>query len=151
MAADAITASMRGPMVGTVVSRGRLVDRHGERLAQLQTMIARRGSPVLELEIELEIERLPEGNPWNSYYGARLAWTDETSDVFQGVGLCRQPSEGNYLEAPHYLDVRSPRTRLTILPGGLPYHRRYGLRKLDTLLVVAGETARKFRLGIGVE
>ena len=94
MAADEITPSMPAPMVGRVVSRGRLMDRDGSRLARfVQTMTARRGSPILELEIELEIERMPEGNPWNSYYAARLAWTDETADVSQGVGLCRQPSE----------------------------------------------------------
>jgi alpha-mannosidase len=33
----------------------------------------------------------------------------------------------------------------------LPYHRRFGPRKLDTLLVVQGETARSFSLGIGID
>ncbi len=152
MAADEISARMLNPMVGMIVSRGRLVDRQGERVAQfVQTTIARRGSPVLELEIELDLKRLPDPNPWKSYFAVRFAWSDETADVFQGVGLCRQPSDGKFLESPHFIDIRSPRTRLTVLPAGLPYHRRFGLRKLDTLLVVHGETARKFRLGIGVD
>jgi alpha-mannosidase len=152
MAADEITASMLGPMVGRIVSRGRLMDREGKRVASfVQTMTVRRGSPMLELEIELDLKRLPERNPWKSYCAVRFAWSDETADVFQGVGFCRQPSDGKYLESPHFIDIRSPRTQLTILPGGLPYHRRYGIRKLDTLLVVHGETARKFRLGIGVD
>jgi alpha-mannosidase len=143
---------MLGPMVGRVVSRGRLVDRRGKRIARFtQTMIARRGSPVLELEIELELKRLPEPEPWKSYYAVRLAWSDETIDLLQGVGLSGQPSEGKYLEAPHFLEIRSPKTRLAVLSAGLPYHRRFGFRKLDTLLVVHGETARKFRLGIGVD
>jgi alpha-mannosidase len=152
MAADEISASLLGPMKGMIVSRGRLMDREGNRLARfVQTMIARRGSPILEIQIELDIKRLPEGNPWASYYAARFAWTDETADVFQGVGFCRQPSEGKFLEAPHFIDIRSPRTELTLFPCGLPYHRRFGIRKLDTLLVVPGESARSFRLGIGVD
>jgi alpha-mannosidase len=152
MAADEITASMLGPMVGRIVSRGRLMDRAGKRLASfVQTMIVRRGSPLLELEIDLDLKRLPEPSPWKSYCAIRFAWSDETADVFHGVGLCRQPSDGKFLESPHFIDIRSPRTQLTILSGGLPYHRRYGVRKLDTLLVVHGETARKFRLGIGVD
>jgi len=152
MAADEISASMLGPMAGKIVSRGRLMDREGNRLARfVQTTIARRGSPILELQIELDIKRLPEGNPWASYYAARFAWSDETADVFQGVGLCRQPSEGKFIEAPHFIDIRSPRTQLTVFPCGLPYHRRFGIRKVDTLLVVPGETARTFRLGIGVD
>jgi alpha-mannosidase len=152
MAADEITASRLGPMEGRIVSRGRLVHRSGEQIARfVQTMTARRGSPVLELEIELDIQRLPEPSPWRSYYAVRFAWSDETADVFQGVGLCRQPSDGKYLESPHFIEIAAPKTRLTVFPAGLPYHRRFGLRKLDTLLVVHGETARKFRLGIGVD
>jgi len=152
MTADDISASMSGSMKGVIVSRGRLLDREGKRLARfVQTMTARRGSPILEIQIELDIKRVPDGNPWATYYGARFAWTDETADVFQGVGLCRQPCEGKIVEAPHFIDIRSPRTQITILPGGHPFHRRFGLRKLDTLLVVPGETARTFRLGIGVD
>jgi hypothetical protein len=71
--------------------------------------------------------------------------------VTQGLGFCRQPAEGKVLESPHFIDIHSPRTRFTVLPAGLPYHRRFGLRKLDTLLVVHGETARKFRLAVGVD
>jgi alpha-mannosidase len=41
--------------------------------------------------------------------------------------------------------------RTTLLTGGLPFHRRLGVRKLDTLLSVRGETARSFRLGIGID
>lgn len=152
MAVDEISAGMLGPMVGRVISRGRLVDRAGKRVARFaQTMIARRGSPVLELEIELDIKRMPEPHAWKSYYAVRFAWTDETADLMQGVGLCPQPCEGKYLESPHFLEIRSPKTKLTVFPGGLPYHRRFGFRKLDSLLVVHGETARKFRLGIGVD
>lgn len=152
MAADEITSRMSSPMVGTIVSRGRLVDRQGERVGRfVQTMIARRGSPLLEVEIELDLARSPEPDPRKSYVAARFAWSDETADVFQGVGLCRQPSDGKFLESPHFIEIHAPKTRLTIFPAGLPYHRRFGLRKLDTLLVVHGETARKFRFGIGVD
>jgi alpha-mannosidase len=152
MAADELTVAEAGPLVGRIESRGRLLDREGRLLARfLQSAQARRGSRVLELEIELDIERLPESDAWDSYYASRFAWADETADLYQSVGLTGRACEENFLEAPHFLDVRTPRTRLTILTGGLPYHRRFGLRKLDTLLVVAGERARQFRLGIGVD
>ena len=152
IAADEITVGPLSPMRGSITSRGRLVDRAGTRLAGfVQTVTVQRGCPVLEIDVELDIERLPEGNPWDCYYASRFAWTDENAEVFQGVGLCRQPSEGKCLESPQFFDIRSQRTQLTLLAAGLPYHRRWGLRKLDTLLVVAGERARKFRFGIGVD
>ena len=61
------------------------------------------------------------------------------------------PSDTTRLEAPHFIDLRAGKTRTTILTGGLPYHRRWGLRKLDTILSVRGETERTFRLGIGID
>ncbi len=55
------------------------------------------------------------------------------------------------IEAPHFVEIRSEPLRTAILCGGLPYHRRIGLRKLDTLLIVQGETAMRFRLGVGID
>ena len=55
------------------------------------------------------------------------------------------------IESPQFLDIRRAGQRTTLLCGGLPYHRRLGERKLDTLLVVRGETARSFRLGLGID
>lgn len=152
MAADEMEAMMQGPMVGRLITRGRLMDREGNPVARfVQNLTVRRGSPILEIDIELEISRPPEPDPWNSYYAVRFAWTDESADVLRGVGLCSQATSGRVLETPYYVDIRSARTRFTILPAGLPYHRRFGLRKLDTLLVVQGETARRFHLEIGVD
>jgi alpha-mannosidase len=152
MSADEIRITSPGPVMGEIVSSGKITDRQGLRLAGFkQTARAWRGCRVLELEIELDIDRQPDPNPWNSYYACRFAWSDETSSLFRGVNLTTQPTELTRLESPHFIDIRSDTLRTTILCGGLPYHRRIGLRKLDTLLVVQGETARSFRLGIGID
>ena len=116
----------------------------------VQTVEARRGSRVLELGIDLDVQQQPGPDPWNSYYAARFAWGDATADVYRSVSLASRPAERPQLEAPHFVDIRTEGARTTILTGGLPYHRQFGLRKLDTLLVVRGETARSFRLGIGL-
>jgi alpha-mannosidase len=94
---------------------------------------------------------LPEGDPWTTYYAARFAWSDSTADLYKGIGTTTLLGQSPQLEAPYFVDVRSEKTNTTILTGGLPYHRRFGLRKLDTLLLVPGETQRRFRLGIGVD
>ena len=151
MAADELSIISDGPLVGQMRSRGRLLDREGRRLARfVQTTRVERGSRVLEMDIELDIEREPGDRPWDSYYAARFAWGDATADFLRGVGLTSQPSDAAQIEAPYFAEVRAEKGQTTILTGGLPYHRRLGLRKLDTLLVVRGETARRFRLGIGV-
>ena len=152
MAADELTVTSAGPMLGEIVSRGRLLDREGRRVAGFrQTSRAWRGSRILELEIELEIDRFPGDNPWDSYYAGRFAWKDEAASLQRGTNMARHPTELKEFESPHFVDICRAKQRTTLLCGGLPYHRRFGLRKLDTLLVTRGETARTFRLGIGID
>lgn len=152
MAADQIEVLSPGPLVGKIASRGRLVDREGQTVARfVQTLCAWRGSRVLELQIELDTYREPDPDPWNSYYAARFAWGDATAEVYRSLHAIGVPTEATQIEAPLFVELRSEATRTTILTGGLPYHRRYGLRKLDSLLIVRGETARRFRLGIGID
>jgi alpha-mannosidase len=152
MAADELTVTSAGPVLGEIVSRGRLMDREGHRVAGFrQVSRARRGSRILEIQIELEIDRLPHGNPWDSYYAARFAWKDAGATLQRGTNMARHSTELTQFESPHFVDICRDKQRTTLLCGGLPYHRRFGPRKLDTLLVTPGETARTFRLGIGID
>jgi alpha-mannosidase len=151
MAADELTVTSPGPALGEIQSRGRLLDREGRRVAGFrQTTRAWRGSRILELRIELEIDRQPEGRPWESYYAVRFAWKDEAASLYRSVNMANLPTELVQFESPHYVDIRRDKQRTTLLVGGLPYHRRFG-RRLDTLLVAQGETARQFHLGIGID
>ncbi len=152
MAADEIKVTSAGPLVGEIVCRGRLVDRDVRQLARFtQTTRIHRGSRILEISIELTPDVLPDPDPWNSYYAARFAWNDATSNLYRSVNLANVPTDAVQLESPQFVDIRSGKLRTTLLTGGLPYHRRHGLRMLDTLLIVHGETARQFRLGIGID
>ena len=152
MAADEVAVEEAGPLVGRIRSRGRLMDRQGQRVAGfVQTAEIRRASRILELRIDLDLDRQPGPEPWGSYYAVRFAWTDETVQTHRNVGLASRSTETAFVESPLWFDISGARARMTILTAGLPYHRRFGLRKLDTLLIVQGETARSFRLGIGMD
>jgi alpha-mannosidase len=152
MVADAIEIASPGPVVGEAVVRGRLLDRSARRLAGFkQTTRVCRGSRVIELDIELDVTEPPGPEPWGSYYAARFAWADETASLYRAVNQAVVETEAAMLESPHFVEVRREQQRTAVLAGGLPYHRRVGLRKLDTLLVVRGETARRFRLGMGID
>ncbi len=152
MAADDLTVASSGPALGEMVCRGRLMDREGRRLAGFrQTTRLWRGGRVIEIEIELDIDRRPAADPWDSYYAVRFAWKDGTAILSRGVNLANLPTELVQIESPYYLDIGRAKQHTTLFCGGLPYHRRHGTRKLDSLLVVQGETARNFRLGIGID
>lgn len=167
MAADSIDVTCATAALGEITARGRILDREGKTLAgYVQKYQLWRGSRVLLLDIELDPREEPRADPWNSYYAARFAWADESADLFRCVNQTRYAVSGKRFEAPHYVEVEmgpseSPTlTKLklagsakqtTILTGGLPFHRRAGLRMLDSLLIVRGERQRRFRMGIGID
>jgi alpha-mannosidase len=151
MQAESVEVLATCTAFGEIVSRGQLVDASGRRLAGFhQRTQVWSASPVVRIEIELVEPEEPRADPWNSYYAARFAWPDDTAELTRGVSLSRAKTDARRIEAPEYLDVESPSGHVTILTGGLPYHRRIGQRMLDSLLVVRGERARHFNLGVGV-
>lgn len=152
MAADRIEATQLGLYTAQIATYGRLVDRQGQCLAGfVQRYTARRGSRILEIEIELDAESSAGADPWDSYYAARFAWGNPDAELYRGTHLMTQLTEINQIEAPHFIEIRTPHARTAILTAGLPYHRRRGERKLDSLLVVRGETAQWFRIGVGID
>jgi len=152
MAADSLETTIATTTLGEVVARGRLLDQNGNKLAGfVQTYRLWRGSRVLSVEIELDPVEEPKADPWNSYYCARFAWPDETSELFRTVNETRQAVTEKKFESPQYIEIVGAKDSTTILTGGLPFHRRQEERMLDTLLVTRGERQRNFRLGIGVD
>jgi len=152
MAADQFRVISAGPVIGQLEVQGRLMTQQGELAARFTEIFrCHRADPVLEILIHLAPERNPEPDPWNSYYACRFAWGDQTAELFRSVHQMTCRSEADRLESPWFVDLRTEKERTTLLFGGLPYHRRIGVHKLDTLLIVRGETARDFRVGIGID
>jgi len=158
MAADSIEVISTGPLVGSLRTKGRLLDVHSKTVANFtQTHTVRRASRVLEIEVELEPIRHPEGNPWDCYFGWRFAWGSELVDVFRDVHSGIAGVDVDCIESPRFVEVRcpgslaSPSTSTTFLTNGLPFHRRYGLRMMDTPLIVQGESTRRFRMGVALD
>jgi alpha-mannosidase len=152
MQADSVAVTASCPAYGEITSTGSLVDESGRAIARFrQVASAFAGSPLARLCVELSDIEEPRADPWNSYYAARFAWGDETCELYRGVSLARQKTAAGRIEAPEFLEIDSGAGTVTLLTGGLPYHRRSDPRMLDTLLVVRGETARRFELAIGVD
>ena len=152
MAADEIRVLAAGPVQGEVLVRGRLLDRSGELVAGFQQSTrVTWGSRVIEVEIEFDPQRQPEADPWKSYYAARFAWGHDAATLYRGVNQATVATRRSSGIALLRRNSRRAGHRTTVLAAGLPYHRRRGLRKLDTLLLVPGETARRFRLGIAID
>jgi alpha-mannosidase len=153
MQADSVEVTASTAALGEITTRGKLLDEQGNSLAGF-TQVYRiwRGSRVLQIEVELDLDDSElRSDGWKSYVAARFAWANEAADLWRGLHQTRVPFGRRKSEAPHYVEIEDGDTASTVLTGGLPYHCRVGDRMLDSLLVVRGESARKFTLGIGVE
>jgi hypothetical protein len=155
MVADHCQLIDNSPLQATIRSDGQLIDpgpRGGEtvvgRFAQLTSLI--RGRRLLEIEIHLELERPLIGDPWEDYAAVRWAWRDAGAELWRSVHLGRQQAERDRFAGPLFCEIRQDSSPLTILPGGLPWHRRTADRQLDTLVLLPGERSRNHRLALGV-
>ena len=142
-----------GTACGEIVAWGDIIDQaNNEKMASFrQTIRVWRGLPTIEIDIELSDVKLPDGDPWNNYFTSRFAWNDSTSAVTRAIYHSAHGFAGERFETSDYIEIASEDERLTIVPHGLPFHRKTGDRMVDSLLIVAGESERKFRFTIAVD
>ncbi|MCA9246740.1 MAG: hypothetical protein KDA42_06480 [Planctomycetales bacterium] len=152
MAADRVEVTAASAALGEITSQGRLVDYEGQHLADF-TQVFRlwRGSRVLDMEIELQPAVELQADPWTSYFASRLAWRDESAILWRSHLGGAQPTLATRFDAPEFIEIRDAEGSVTLLTGGLAYHRKIGFRMLDTLLLVRGEQRRKFRMAVAVD
>ncbi|HVJ67052.1 MAG TPA: hypothetical protein VM510_03650 [Caulifigura sp.] len=142
------------PAVGAVETVGSLVDQMtGEAVADFQQVTrVRRGRPVVEVDIELTPHKELEGDPWSNYFGVRWAWKWESVAVSRSLfQTAHALGDEPRFESPHFIEIADDIDRTTIVTHGLTFHRKIGPRMVDTLLVTAGETRRRFRFDIAID
>ncbi len=148
-----VRVTSTGPALGEVVTEGKIVDPHDQVLATFrQRFQAWVGRPMLDLRLEINPVKPPEGYPWHAYYGCRFAWADEKAPLVRGCNGVGYQTSHSRPETPDYLELRSgPGQNVVIFPGGLPFHQRQGARMLDVILLPEGETCRTFDLGLALD
>ncbi len=121
MAADEIRVLAAGPVQGEVLVRGRLLDRSGQLVAGFQQSTrVTWGSRVIEVEIEFDPQRQPEGDPWKSYYAARFAWGHDAATLYRGVNQATIASATEFQESPYFVEIRGEQAPGTPRAPGTP-------------------------------
>lgn len=136
-----------------IASWGEIIDqKDNSRMAAFrQTVQLVRSKPVIEIDIELSEVKVPDGDPWNNYFCSRFAWDDATAAITRCLLDGAYGFGNERFESTEYIEVASETERTTIITHGLPFHRKTGARMVDSLLIVAGETQRKFRFTIAID
>ena len=153
MRCSSIAVTSSGPALGEIVTAGTLNDpQDGSVVAEFgQTVRVWRGRPVIELEIDLRPVKMPDGDPWSNYFASRFAWNDSAATLTRSVLGGAHGLQFERFESPHFLEIATESQRTTILNGGLCFHRKTGPRMVDSLLIVAGESERRFRFGLAID
>ena len=153
MRCRSIEATCTGPTLGEVVTTGEIVDQKDESPLAFfkQTTRVWRHRPVVEVEIELDLQKVPDADPWTNYYALRFAWNDSAAALTRSVQDFAFGFRGERFDSPDYLEIAEGDLRTTLLFHGLPFHRKTGMRMLDTLLITAGESQRSFKFDIAID
>lgn len=152
MVAESSHVAHSDTLLGRVETSGRLVNDQGHTLARFQQAYQLiRGSRTLEIEIDIQPETLPDGDPWDNYYACRFAWSNEASDLTRSLADGLRGTKARRFESPLLVQIDDGQHNTVLVTGGLPFHRCIGTRMLDTLLIVRNESQRKFRLGIAID
>ena len=114
-----------------------------------QTFRLGRARSWCEIDVELEGPPPLAGNPWVAYDAVRWAWAGEATPRSMSCDFDAFPCGRDRLESPLFVQIHDE-PPVTLLFGGLPFHRFSSGRSLDTLLRVHGETRRTYTLGVGV-
>ncbi len=138
---------------GMITSRGNLIDDAGAGESIVaeyeQKITVNRGIPIIDFAVTI-IPQIELIQNVNHYFCSRIAWKHESADLVRNVQESRAHVVEDRFDASNFLEIKGLSDSITLLTGGLPYHRRSSRRMVDTLLIVAGETRNKFRFGIGL-
>jgi alpha-mannosidase len=149
MSANEIKLTMESRIAGTITSRGALFDDETKIADYLQSVRVTRGQRVIEVDGEITpVSGFSKSV--NHYACSRLAWKSEASRIVANAGEIRQDIYTDWFHATQYIEVSQDEGRLTMLTGGLPYHRRASRRFLDSVLIAGKEQQHKFGFGLGV-
>ena len=152
MAADKIEVVAEGPLHAALKVSGRLMHFDGSVVATFeQTTTVSRGSKIVRFDIVIDPQTPPGNSPWESYYAARFAWGSLGYEPYVGLNSGRHDCLTKYVEAPYFFDMRDETQSVTLFGHGLPYHRRIGDSRVDTLLITTGEERRSFRIDLGID
>ncbi|MEZ6116086.1 MAG: hypothetical protein R3C28_05875 [Pirellulaceae bacterium] len=156
MMADEVKLVNNSQLAAEIIADGRLVDHADGTVTRFQQRVRlERGSRFATINVQLEdapaMQKLLGGDPWNSYLAARFAWSSEATDIYRYVNDRRYKTTNSRFESPLAVNLDDGSHVVSILNGGLPYHRKVGRRMLDLLLSCQGESAMQFQFAIGVD
>jgi alpha-mannosidase len=151
MVCDSFEVKTLSPIASEIKTSGSLIDAEQNVLAKYSQAISlQRGRNVIDVLVELSDLGGLELSKSN-YIVNRLAWSDESAELFCDIQGGRHAIRKPEIDAPHFIEIAEGKHRFALLTQGLPWHRRVTKKKLDSVLIAGNEKRRSFRFGIAVD
>ncbi len=150
MVADAIESHEDSRIRARIQSKGQLLLDGVAVGAFEQTVSVVRGCPDIQMQFKIVRQIELSDKPWDNYFCSRWAWHDEAAEIRRESLGTRCFLMEEMIEAPNLIDIESEQAKISLLPKGLPFHRRSARRILDTLLAVRGENVEQTEMAIAV-
>ncbi|MDR1480952.1 MAG: hypothetical protein LBJ00_18670 [Planctomycetaceae bacterium] len=134
---DEVSLEELGSVTGSFKICGRLICNDGCEAAKFTELVTiRRYSRILEFNYTIEPFIEPSGDSaWDSYYAIRSAWNDSSIELRGSLGDGIYHPTTNRIVSPRFVDLRTDKRAVTFFSEGLPFHRRFSERYLDTILI----------------
>ena len=151
MVADSIETIENETLSAAIKSTGRLVADHQDLARFEQTVRIVRGISRIEIDVTLHpIDPLTANS--NHYICSRLAWKSEGARLFANVLDSREQVVSPWFHATKYVNVQeSGLPSVSLLTGGLPFHRRSNRRMLDSVLMLHNESQTRVSFAIDID
>ena len=151
MVADSIETIESQTLSAAIKSTGRLIA-GGQELARFeQTVRIVRGINRIEFNVKLEpIEELTANR--EHYICSRLAWKSEGARLIANVlDSCEQVAN-QWFHATQFVTIKeTDAPSVSMLTGGLPFHRRANRRMLDSVLMICNESRTNFSFALAID
>ena len=153
MVADSIKTLRTGPVCGEIEIHGHLTrSDNDQKLAEFVKRIrVYRGIRRLQIDLEIEPLILPSALADRSYYAHRFAWGASAARIRGTLQQSQFVAGERRIESTGPIEIDDNDHRLTLISDHLPFHQRTEMRMLDSLLIVHGETRRKFSCEIAID
>ena len=151
MVADSVQIIENQTLSAAVKSTGRIVAGDLELARFEQTVRIVRGINRVEIDVDLQpVEALTASR--EHYVCSRLAWKSESARLMANVlDSCEQVAN-QWFHATQFVTIKDAGVpSVSLLTGGLPYHRRASRRMLDSVLMIANESQTRYSFAIAVD
>ena len=146
------SSSARGTIQASGVVEQNSQPKETQPLAKFTlTYTLRRGSRVLETDIEIEPLVKLGDQPWKHYFAARAAVSGDSAIPHCLLREKIHRVANRRLVAPLGLLIDEAERKTLIASSGNAYHRVVGDRFFDTLIHVQGETVNRVSIGYGFD